>query len=662
MYSSPAFELFRRGLIIQAVQTFHGINSYSTMPNLGPDWAQDCLNVIVSGSGGLSKFRLPVKLSVAIPGIAQGPNSFWDFQQGNGLRQVLAFFGQSLYYYTNYLTVATLIEANALNVGQWSFKTANNILFGVNGLRAQKWTGANWWLWGIVSPTVLVPPPVNIPGLLSPTFGYTYSYSWKNSVTQHQSNITLPSQSTGPQAGVGFTPTATASPDPQVDTICWFRSLDGGSDQFQLAEVNINTGVITTFAPAANVALPAGATAPFLSILDNTLDPGLNQTTVGQQINNPPLIGKYVAVGQSRVFIFNLNGNPQDIIYSGYEQILLGRPEESFPPYNRLRLSIGAESIAGGAVLPNGVIAFSQTGNMYQLRGAVEDITLNLPANFSAVLQELPWTLGCASHFTIQVTPYGLIWLAGNKTVQFYDGTDAPIDISTGVYPLLQTIAPGTETQCISGYFNWLERDWYALLCCVNGSQVINRLFMFGATVTPSQTSGELYTVSAVEVFVSDIPTTFPNSIQWIGVLTNALLQRQLCVAGQGFIWQLPVSSTTVNGITQNYAIQPATAGQLNAYWRGGYFGNDTPYRSKTFRWARLLTDNGGFQMQFRLVDDEQRTFQKPQILGPFPVQPARNSINTKAKRCSVEIDFPAQDAEANVLELSVAQLATADR
>jgi len=560
------------------------------------------------------------------------------------------------------LTVATLIEINALNQGPWSFKAANNILFGVNGLRAQKWTGTNWWLWGIAPPAQPPGAVASIAGTLSPAFGYTYSYAWKNSVTGHESNITLPSPSTGAQVNKAFQPLATASLDPQVDTLCWFRSLDGGSDQFQLAEVNLNTGVITIFAPGANVVLPAGATAPFLQISDNTPDSGLNQTTVGQQINNPPLVGKYVAVGQGRMFIFNLVGNPQDIIYSGYEQILLGRPEESFPPYNRLRLSIGAESIAGGAVLPNGVIAFSQTGNMYQLRGAVEDITLNLPANFFAVLQELPWTLGCFSHFSIQVTPYGLIWLAGNKTVQFYDGTDAPIDISTGVYPLLQTITPGSEGQCVSGYFNWLERDWYALLCCVGGSQIINRLFMFAAKVTPSETSGELYRVTSVEVFVSDIPTTFPGSISWIGVLTNALLQRQLCVAGQGFIWQLPVSSTTVNGITRDYTIQPATNGVLNAYWRGGYFGNDTPYRSKTFRWARLLADNGGFQMQYRLVDDEQRTFQQPQILGPFPVQGARNSINTKAKRCSVEIDFPAQDAEANVLELSVAQLPTADR
>ena len=84
-----------------------------------------------------------------------GPNSFWDFQQGNGLRQVIAQFGQSLYYYTNDLAAATLIETNAQDIGQWDFVEANNILFGTNTLRSMKWlgapaaTGGAWQNWGI---------------------------------------------------------------------------------------------------------------------------------------------------------------------------------------------------------------------------------------------------------------------------------------------------------------------------------------------------------------------------------------------------------------------------------------------------------------------------------------------------------------------------------
>src|SRR5579864_8763636 len=119
-YSTPTFELFRRGLQTQVIQKFRGLNAYSTVAHMSPDWAQDLLNVIIPGAGGISKFRLPVKLTPAIAGINTGPSSFWDFQQGNGTRQVLAFFGTQLYYYTLDLSVATLIENNGLNAGQWS--------------------------------------------------------------------------------------------------------------------------------------------------------------------------------------------------------------------------------------------------------------------------------------------------------------------------------------------------------------------------------------------------------------------------------------------------------------------------------------------------------------------------------------------------------------
>src|SRR3984885_15132352 len=160
IYSTPLFELFRRGLNTEVIQRFRGMNSYSTLATLGPEWAQDLLNVIVSGSGGLSKFRLPVKLSKAIPNINDGPNSFWDFQQGNGTRQVLAVFGQNLYYYTLDLSAATLIESNGKNSGLWSFVPANNILFGANSERMMKWTGSAWQGWGIqpaaTAPTVKV--------------------------------------------------------------------------------------------------------------------------------------------------------------------------------------------------------------------------------------------------------------------------------------------------------------------------------------------------------------------------------------------------------------------------------------------------------------------------------------------------------------------------
>jgi hypothetical protein len=809
--STPTFELFRRGLNTLVIQRFHGMNAYSTLAQLGPDWAQDCLNVIISGSGGLSKFRLPVKLTPAIGGINTGPSSFWDFQQGNGTRQVLSFFGNSLYYFTNDLSVSNFVETNALNAGQWSMAAANNILFGANGQRMQKWTGANWYQWGINAPTIaptlgassptlgasftvgagqqvtlvraanvvtmtmaggvsqlslnvgdvvtvfnavaatfngsfkiasVVTPgiqytyaqtaandtavsgnltvpssnssftiaaaptgavrasgvvtitltqllsggygvipgqtyvtvagvtdtsfngtfPVIVvnysvgtltyaqPGLADATsgsgtltFGITstqggwrYAYSWTNA-NGHESNLSPFSPATGNVTNRVLWVTAGQVPtDPQVIGINWYRTLDGGGDFF----------LIPTTALSFNS-----------TFFDGTPDAFVDTTQKGQLINNPPIQGKYVAVGQSRVFVANLTGAPGDIEYSGYEQILRGRPEESFPPNNRLHLSIGAEAVGGIGILQAGVVGFSQTQKMYMLRGQVEDITLSVPVNFTQYLEELPWTLGCLSHFTIQSTPYGLIWLAGDKTVQLFDGSSEPIDISTPIYPILRTITPGTENQCVSGYFNWLERDFYVLLAAVGGSLTLNKAFFFAANKTLGTN-----TIESVEVFVSDIPASLGAS--WIGLVTTSKLQRMLCLGAQGFIQQWPVSSDTVNGITQDFTIIPATAGVLNAYWRSGYFGTDSPYRTKTFRWARLVADQdpSAFQAQFRYVDDEQRTFRNPEIVGPINFGTSRLGMNRKAKRASVEIDFPNQDTSINVLELHVAAVPTSDR
>lgn len=658
LYSTPAFEVFRRALVTQAVQRFRGINVYRSLADLGPDWAQDCLNVIVSGSGGLSKMRLPVKLSAAIGGQNNGPNSFWDFQQGNGTRQTLAQFGASLYYFTNDLQLVTLIETNPLNNGQWSFSPSSNILWGVNGQRAMKWTAKNWQTWGIVAPLNPVAVVGTIAGTLSPSNGgYFYWYAWKNAVTNSCGNITSgQNAASGNLSNVAFQPIAAAPPDAQIDTVVWFRSLDGGGDPFRLCEVNINTGVITN--PNSNTAVTVVAGTNNLQITDNTPDDALDQTTRGPLINNPPPIGLYTAVAQNRVFIFNLIGGPQSVAYSGYEQILFGRPEECFPPNNQLILSIGAEQIAGGGVIHAGIVAFSQTGRMYMLRGQVEDISLAVPVNFTQYLEELPWTLGCFSHFTIQSTPWGLVWLAGDKTVQLFDGHDAPYDISKPLYPYLQQITPGTESQAVSGYFNWLERDWYALMIATGGSLSNNKLFLFAFHTPPGQDQPD-----EVECFVSDIPARLGGAT-WIGLITTSKLQRMLCIGAQGFIQQLPVSSDTVGGITEDFTINPTTAGELNAYWRSGYFGNDMPYRSKIFRWSRLITDQDpeAFAETIRLVNDEQWTLREPQILGPVSLGSSKLGINQRGKRCSVEIDFPAQDAPANVLELQLASIPTADR
>lgn len=795
LYSTPGFELFRRGLNVQTIKSFRGINVFQGQAQLGPEWALDCMNVMIPGWGGLSKFRLPVTMSQPVGGLGAGPQFFVDFQQGSGTRQVVSNFGNSLYYMTwdptgTLLQNATLIETAATDVGPWSMATANNVLFASNAQVMKKWTGTNWWNWGIAAPvaapvvgwvvnnasltraanvtTVTLPvgtvlrlavgdpftvvslndqtfsgnfvvlaviddrnftytnngpnvgpilngtvtapsqfasytvtasrkngiatynlqtspaggivtafgtgaangPPVEVivaafadatfngtftgvtvgangltitisqPNLpdavaagtgtmtsaMSPATGIRWAYAYQNSLLGTISNISaLSPVFTGTTRS--FNLTAVASPDPQVDTIVWFRTVDGGGDLF------------------LDQTLP---TAVGLTLVDESDDNQLNKAVQGPLIHYPPLVGKYLAVAQSRVFVFNLVSDATSIIYSGYEQIVYpgARPEETFPLNNRLRLSIGASAIAGGGVIQAGVVAFSDTDRMYMLRGQVEDITINAPVQFSAFLEELPWKMGTLGHNTIQSTPMGLLFWAADRTVNIFDGASQPSDISKPVYAILRRATKGRESQSSSAYFNWLERDWYALNFAIDNSASNNYTLFWSLMVD----------TGLIDVFPCGIRMDF------VSVLTNNQAQRLLAIAVDGLIKNLPVSQDTSGGMA-DLSVIPATAGKLSAWWRGGYFGNDSPVRSKLYKRGLIVADQAGFRVNKRLVDNRTKTFGDPKIIGPDQVgNDGQFSIGQRAQRCSVEILFPDDDVSCNVMELSVGAIATSDR
>jgi hypothetical protein len=642
-YSTPAFELFRRGLNVQTVKRFRGLNAYLPITQLTPDIASDLLNVIISSNGSLSKLMLPIPLSPPLAGVNSGPQGFWDFQQAVGTRQVFAVNDSKVFYYTNDLANVTLIEDNPLNVGTWSVVVANNILFAANGQRMRKWTGTAWQAWGGAAPVGAPILGAVQPGNLSPLLGYTWQYAYKNSVTGHVTTVSPTSNATGAGVNRSYMLTATPPPDPQFDTIVWFRSLDGGGDYFRLAEVVIATGQVTFNAGTVTVVGGSGS----MTITDNTPDSNLDLTIRGPLINNPPPLGQYIAVSQGRIFIAGVPGDLSTVYYSGYEQILVGRPEESFPPFNKIRIQIGAESVVGIGVLHAGPVFFSNTGKMWILRGAVEDITLSAPVAFSDVLEELPWTLGCLSHLSIQATPYGLMWLAGDKTVQFWDGRSNPVDVSLPVYPLLRTITAGTEKQSVGMYFNWLERDWYALVCATGGSVTPNTIIFWALQPQAQQ----------IDVFVTSIQANFA------GVVSTSKLQRKLLVSNNGVISELPVRGTATSGITTDYTTYPPTNGNLRAYWRSGYFGNDAPQQSKMFRWTRIVGDPGmdSCQVQARFVDDN-NTIDAPLIIGPVPLSKFRTALNQRAYRGSIEVDFPEQNGPFHIDELQCAFIATSER
>lgn len=801
------------------------------------DHALNLLNVIVSSAGHLAKFRLPTALTTQVQFPVAGKqgiiDTFFDFQQANGTRQLVFNAGPCIGYYIVNLTaggveivpyVFNVIEDNnPLDIPRWSWVESNNLLFGANGQRMQKWDGAHWRQMGIGVNGVSPPAPmlgitvplttiqragnvvtfsvsaalqptvganfntkqlenlaVNIPVTISgvvgdptmngnfaltapiaifqgnysqvaanigpfnndgfvtiyyavmaeptvatvfdiiniirnagvtsllvgpigspsyfqimpgesltvtgltgaaangngtyplaisspPSYNYnqpglpdipfpgisfaigagpqisggytnvvagrTWRYAYANSITGHVGPGSLPSFPL-PGGGLGSNLraflTAPGTLDPQIDTIWWFGPRDGGGDYGKL--------IIAPIAPGGAVNV----------LSDGIIDKSIDLTQQAPLLNFAPPIGSKFGKFQGRLFLAGINGAPQDIAYSGYEQVLVGRPEESWLPNNRLRLAIGADDIRGFGVIMPGVVAFSHSNQMFMFQGQVEDITTTLPVNFSAQMQELPWETGCTSHAAIQPTPYGIVWVGSDLTVKiwngiFYGTIIGPRDLSVNIYPLMHRITPGTYGSIQSAFFNWVERDWFVINVCLDGSQVPNYLIFFSLSQEDSDNLG---------VFIAN---TRADSL---GVREGVDGQRHLIISSGGIIYELKAASTQTNGINQTIT---STTGYLNAYWESGYLGSDSPQTVKMFRYGHLITDQGGFNLITKLVDDGNYTLVHP-LAKALRLLAQKFTVNRNARRSNLTIIFPSQDIDAAVQELNYSYIPGSER
>jgi hypothetical protein len=114
-----------------------------------------------------------------------------------------------------------------------------------NGTDAKKWDGTTVTGWGITAPAVATSISTSA-GSLSPTSGYRYVYTYKNSTSGHESTASPESASTGAQTSKNFKMTGTLSTDPQVDKINIYRTVDAGSKYNYLTTVNNDTGFSVT--------------------------------------------------------------------------------------------------------------------------------------------------------------------------------------------------------------------------------------------------------------------------------------------------------------------------------------------------------------------------------------------------------------------------------
>ena len=608
------------------ISQFKGLSQDLALTSGDPSYALACVNCIPSVAG-LAKLRVPVPLTAAIPGLTSLDQ--FAMAEGTDRKDVLAFYGDKIYTYSLDAFTPTLAAApNAAYAGPvpWSVVEANNVAYLQNGLAFPplKFREGAFSQWGIYFPSQpLVGDPVNGVGGVTLTQGRKYRVAFKNSQTGHVGQASAPSDRSFPVTD-GYVPvTFQANPpevgiDNQVDRVLLYATLDGGEDFFFQGEFNYTESQLPVTIP------------------DPQIDANLDQTRRAPLLNALPPLCKYLTKWGARIFLINTSEGPGSdrwVAYTGYNRISEGVPEETVPPGNRIKCQTGADELVGGGVMDAGMVVFDKVNKAFMFRGQPEDIVITAPVEFSLFFKELPWGIGCAGHFTIQSTPYGLIWLGADHGVYRFNGAGQPESISDGVEALLRSINIDQIRNCRSAYWGYKGRDWYVLAIPVQDSTALNRLLVFD--LTPGEAN--------VGTFPLDI-----GPFESLGTIEMVDGTQKLVIGQNGQLKELTVTAATINGISD---LSGTSASEiLGAFWQSGYFGNDDPGSLKFFRYGRIVVDSQPIRVKRRLIRDDVRN---PGILEFQDTRPdGKISTNKKARRLSYELRFVDADVSQNILEL----------
>ncbi len=224
----------------------------------------------------------------------------------------------------------TLFTKTTTNRG--SFMKVGSTLYYCDGPDTFQVYNGSRYTWGIPGPATALTIGTAT-GTLSPTAGYKWVYVYKRSVNGHVSSASPSSAMAVPATNVQYTLSGLGSSNPEYDQIEIYRTEDGGANYYLLA------------------AIPMAANWTYT---DNTPDSGLNTDVLAPLagVNDPPPAGISLAcMYQGRVWV--AVGN---MLYCGAgPDCTNGMPEECFPPANNWKLP---GTITAFAPTDNGLLVF----------------------------------------------------------------------------------------------------------------------------------------------------------------------------------------------------------------------------------------------------------------------------------------------------------------
>lgn len=285
-------------------------------------------------------------------GASEWPLTFFSFENLAGTINQMVDTQTNVYTFTG--TTKTSIYTKG-TTGQSSFVDVANILYWVDGNAAKKWNGTTVTNIGIAS--AITAPTLSFgAGALSPTVGFKYVYVGKNSTTGTTSTASPASASTGVQTSKNVTVQGDFIADTQANKIDIYRTKDGGSVYYFLAEIaNPGSGAWT--------------------YTDSTVDANLNNLLIAPvaNVNDPPAAGMSLLVWYAGR-LWGASGNT--LYFSGGPDTLNGVGEESWPPGNNYTVP---GNITALAATNEGLLIWTRDNSFVITGTSAADFTVPMP-------------------------------------------------------------------------------------------------------------------------------------------------------------------------------------------------------------------------------------------------------------------------------------------
>ena len=581
--------------------------------------------------------------------VGTGPTkNFYDFQRNVDQKQFV--FVQS---------GSEIWVMNADGSGQQKLSTGETGIhqFVCNSFNAYSSDGHNAWRyvdnagtltkykWGIDAP--LTAPAISLsPGTLTLTYGRTYCYSYVSKYTDslgiERVQVGPPSPisaHTGPIANeiVNLT-TIQPSADPQVNFI-WI---------FEVTDSPINTSATYFFA--------AEITNGTTSYGDALLDSDLDQTRLAPFDNNPAPPAAILAEFQNRIAA--ANGSLLQL--SGFDEITLGIPEESWPTDLFFNVPSGKRTISAMTSLQQGTVLAVSTQDFFYLYTGYDASTFTE--------QDKVATPGIAGPLAFVLTPLGLAHVTANQSVRLWNGasgnTTSISDDIAKKFPNTYALEDFDPSYIQNTVCCWYEFGSFSILVVFaktsdSATAGFNLMQLWSFTTEARDTSGMYGAGSGV---YTQLTGTYQTDKLPSDILTAAG-SVDVGFAGQNFIFMGDANGNV-------YRWPDGFMDNLNPYVGVAQLAWGLPNEGKSrFFWADVVTDRADSATSFGVyaatADAPDETLPPTQLAVqqlPSPVNQSqfaiRGSMNAQGvatgKYVSLWLTFPQDNNDATVRKVTL--------